>query len=121
MELCNGIPAKGVLACIAGFLACLVMGSTSYTFPLVSPYLTGYLRNRTDSSVTYGDFANVLNMYLVFNGLGLALGGIVLMPKLGARPTMVIGGTFLTLSSLLTTVTIDQGRREELEISCCTI
>ena len=60
----------------------------------------------------FRDFANVINMYLIFNGLGIALGGIVLMPKLGARPTMVIGGTFLTLSSLLTTLTIDQGRQD---------
>ena len=104
----SSLPVRGILAVLAGFFINVTVGAF-YTFGNLMPYIVSYMRNSTDPTITYSDFATVNFVFGVMNGISLALAPLVVMPHFGHRGTVLIGGLLYSVGPLITRFTMDQG------------
>ena len=103
----SSLPIRGILAVLAGFFINVTVGAF-YTFGNLMPYIVSYMRNSTDPNITYSDFATVNFVFGIMNGISLALAPLIIMPYVGHRMTVLIGGLFYSVGPLITRFTMEK-------------
>jgi len=92
---------RGLLSVFGGFLIQLVAGSYHGTFGNLLPYLTSYVR-QTDDEISNGDVAMIFSVGGFAQGLTYLFGGLILVPSIGTRMSMIIAAVIFTSGPLLT-------------------
>jgi len=92
---------KGFTVVFGAFLTQLTLGTFHGTFGNLLPYISSYLK-QYDSDITHGDVAMVLSVGGLSQGIFMTLGGLVLVPLLGKRVTLVLGCLAFIWSPVIT-------------------
>ncbi|GAB1600913.1 uncharacterized protein LOC115210562 [Argonauta hians] len=96
---------RGFVITVGGILVHMTLGSM-FTFGNLSPYITSYLKYRTnDTNIRNVDSIWIYALTVVGQGCGMLHGGF-LERKLGPRVATLIGGWIMSAGVCVTTVTI---------------
>lgn len=85
------------------FLLQLCAGSYNGRFGNLLPYFTSYMR-QAYGDLTNGDLAMIFALGGLIQGFGFLFGGLILIPALGPRPSLLLGCLLYFLSPVLTYV-----------------
>ena len=125
---------KGLLSVFGAFLIQLCAGCFNGTFGNLLPYFTSYMKQvhstlvclyvrldlniyitlQTYPDINHGDFAMVLSVGGIAKGISYLLGGLILVPSLGPRGSLILASVLYTLSPVLTYVCLITGARVEV-------
>ena len=125
---------KGLLSVFGAFLIQLCAGCFNGTFGNLLPYFTSYMKQvhstlvclyarlylniyitlQTYPDINHGDFAMVLSVGGIAKGISYLLGGLILVPSLGPRGSLVLASVLYTLSPVLTYVCLITSVRVEV-------
>lgn len=104
---------KGLLSVFGAFLIQLCAGCFNGTFGNLLPYFTSYMK-QTYPDINHGDFAMVLSVGGIAKGISYLLGGLIMVPSLGPRGSLVLASVLYTLSPVLTYVCLITSVRVEV-------
>ena len=96
----------GVLSVFGAFLTQLCAGCYHGTFGNMLPYLTSYMK-LSSPHLTHGDMAMVFAVGGMAQGVSSFLGGLVFIPILGTRGSLVLGCLGYVAAPVLTYLALD--------------
>jgi len=103
---------RGLLSVFGGFLIQLCTGCYHGTFGNLLPYLSSYVR-QTDDNLSNGDLAMIFSIGGLTQGITFILGGLMLVPSVGTRLSLVIAASIFTSAPLLTYLCLVMNARVE--------
>ena len=86
-------PLRGLVVVLAA-TTMMISISAQYSWGNLNTYMISYMKNRTDSSLTYADFIFISQSQNFVNGATFFIGGIV-ANKIGVWTTVLIGSIIL--------------------------
>merc|ERR1712241_255174 len=97
---------RGFLAVLGAFLINLCTGIYNGTFGNILTYLTSYLR-QSRPELTDGDLTMIFTVGGASQGISYLLGGLIIVPLLGNRMSLIVGCLVRALAPLLTYFALD--------------